>query len=229
MARAERARTRGGRSAGSRRCSRRRRARSRSPRACGRARSTSSSGRSICSRRESRCARRSSAARSASMIFWGPPGTGKTTLALAASRATPIASSSRSPPSPKACRACARSSPRRRTGSPRWAAARSSSPTRSIASTRRSRTRFCRTSKRGTITLDRRDDGESVVRDQRRAALARARVRAQAAHADDIATLLARALDDRERGLGALELDGRRRRARDCIADAKPTATRVAR
>ena len=42
---------------------------------------TSSSGRSTCWRRASRCARRSSAGVPGSMIFWGPPGSGKTTLA----------------------------------------------------------------------------------------------------------------------------------------------------
>ena len=66
-------------------------------------------------RRASRCAMRSSAGAPGSMIFWGPPGSGKTTLAhLVAS--TPAGSSSRSARSPRACRASARSSARRGSG-----------------------------------------------------------------------------------------------------------------
>ena len=51
------------------------------PIACGRARSTNSSARSRCSARASRCARRSKRGQLHSLILWGPPGTGKTTLA----------------------------------------------------------------------------------------------------------------------------------------------------
>ena len=55
--------------------------RRRSPSGCVRARSTSSSASRICSRRAGRCARPSSATCLQSIILWGPPGTGKTTLA----------------------------------------------------------------------------------------------------------------------------------------------------
>ena len=58
------------------------------PIACGRARSTSSSGRPSCSARASRCAQAIEGGQLHSMILWGPPGTGKTTLArLIAQRA----------------------------------------------------------------------------------------------------------------------------------------------
>ena len=62
-------------------CSSRRPSGSRWPPGCGRAPSTSSSARSTSSASAARCAAASSAATSPSILLWGPPGTGKTTLA----------------------------------------------------------------------------------------------------------------------------------------------------
>ena len=62
--------------------------RRRSPNACGRARSTSSSARSRCSRPAVRCGQAIEQDRLQSIILWGPPGTGKTTLARLIAEAT---------------------------------------------------------------------------------------------------------------------------------------------
>ena len=147
--------------------------------------------------------------------------------ARAADRAaTPIASSCRS-------RAVTEGVPRvreivARGGGParRWGAERSCSPTRSTASTRRSRTRSCRTSKRERSRSIGATTENPIVRDQRRAAVARARVRAAAALRRRHRGAHRRALGDAERGLGALAVStvdddalellatrGRRRRA----------------
>ena len=69
----------------------------RSPRACGRARSTSSSARSRSSARARRCGSRSRRTASARSILYGPPGSGKTTLARIdrAARPAPRSRSSR--------------------------------------------------------------------------------------------------------------------------------------
>ena len=75
-----------------------------------------------------------------SIILWGPPGTGKTTLAriIAAQYRRPLRRRSR--PSPPASPTCAASSPRRASAARLPASAPSCSSTRSTASTRPSRT-----------------------------------------------------------------------------------------
>ncbi len=81
-----------------------------------------------------------------SMIFWGPPGTGKTTLArLLANRSGHDSQTSRR--CWPASRTSARRSSRPRLCGLRTAAARCCSSTRCTASTRPSRTPFCRMSK----------------------------------------------------------------------------------
>ena len=84
-----------------------------------------------------------------SMIFWGPPGSGKTTLARIIAKTTrarfvPFSATSTSIKDIKTLMEEARK------GGSSAARRRSSSSTRSTASTRRSRTRFCRTSRRAT-------------------------------------------------------------------------------
>ena len=121
------------------------------------------------------------------------------------SRATPIASSCRSPPSPKACRASARSSPRPRGGAGSGAG-RFSSPTRSIASTRRSRTRFCRTSKRARSRSSARRRRIRRSRSSARCSRGCASSCSSRCRRTICARLVDRALADRERGLGDLSL-----------------------
>ena len=116
------------------------------PRACGRARWTSSSGRSTSSGRAGCCAARSrptSSARSSSTARPAParppsPGSSPTPRAATSSPSTPC---SRASPT------SARPSRRRRSAADSSASARSSSSTRCTASTRRSRTRCCRGSR----------------------------------------------------------------------------------
>ncbi len=85
--------------------------------------------------------------RLASVVLWGPPGTGKTTIARLVAGET-RRRSSRCRPSPRESRTCARSSSGRGPGSVSTARARSCSSTRCTASTARSRTRCCRTWRR---------------------------------------------------------------------------------
>ena len=108
-----------------------------------------------------------------SLILHGPPGSGKTTLALnrGAADAAPLSCSSRR------CRQASptcepRSRLRRRARERKRGARRSCLWTRSIASTRRNRTRYCGTVENGTVTLHRRDDREPVLRGRCAAAVA---------------------------------------------------------
>ena len=130
----------------SRPCSSRRPSASRSRRGCDRRRSRSSSGRSTSSASAARCGGCSLRGHLASMVLWGPPGTGKTTLARL------LADGDR-----RAVRDAVRGHERRRRrarrdrrgpGVARPGRSRpSSSSTRSTASTRHSRTRCCPTSR----------------------------------------------------------------------------------
>ena len=180
-------------------------ARSRWPRACARARWMRSSGRSICSPLGAPCAAAIDADHVPSMILWGPPGSGKTTLA-------------QSSPSPRGTHFIALSAvtagvadlrrvvedaaKRLRATRP---TARSSSSTRSTASTRRSRTPSCPTSSGGIVTLIGATTENPSLRGQRRAALAQPRLHAAAPSPTTIvlASCCAARSTDAERGLGA--------------------------
>ena len=83
-----------------------------------------------------------------SMILYGPPGSGKTTLAriVAAAPTPPSRSSARSRPAAPRCARCS-SAP---STAASWPSRRSSSSTRSTASTRPSRTRCCPRSRRAS-------------------------------------------------------------------------------
>ena len=152
------------------------------PPGCGRARSTRSSARSSCSARAGRCGSLIEADRLSSVVLWGPPGTGKTTIARLIAGATE-----------QGVRAAVGGHRRRegrargrragpRTGSASRARARSCSSTRCTASTGPSRTRCSRTSRRAARP-DRRDHREPVLLAHRPAALALDAVPARAARA----------------------------------------------
>ena len=165
-----------------------------------------------------------------SLILWGPPGTGKTTLArLLAGRGA------------RALRAALGGAGRRQ-GSARGggrggdaratsrASARCCSSTRSTASTRRSRTRSCRTSRRapsrsiGATT-------ENPSFEVNAALLSRAKVvRLRGARPSaDLRALVDRALADAERGLGGARARRRADDVRDLIVARGAAATRGAR
>ena len=117
-------------------------------RACARGRSRISSARPICSARARRCARRSSRARPHSMVLYGPPGSGKTTLARMVAARSDAAFEELSAVAGGTRRGPRRDRAGRRTAATTTARRRSSSSTRSTASTRPSRMRCCRPSRR---------------------------------------------------------------------------------
>ena len=147
--------------------------RRRSPSGCGRARSTSSSARTICSRPGKPLREAIERDLLQSIILWGPPGTGKTTLARIIADTTKARFVSFS-----AVLAGHQGNPRRDGGgrapaARRPAAARSSSSTRSTASTRRSRTRSCRASRPATSSSSARRPRTRRSRSTRRCCRAR--------------------------------------------------------
>ena len=117
---------------------------------------------------------RSSATSLTSMILWGPPGVGKTTLARLIARAhaarfRPVQRGAERHQGDQAVMADAERRRRRAAGG------RSCSSTRFTASTRRSRTRSCPYVEARRHRPHRRDDREPVVRGDRGAAVAVAR------------------------------------------------------
>ena len=188
----------------------------RSRSACGRGRSTSSSARSTSSARAGRSGSRSRTDRVPSLILYGPPGSGKTTLARIIAQTTGAEFEELSAVSATVADVREVLARGARAARRRAAGARSSSSTRSTASTRPSRTRCCPTSRTGRHA-DRRDDREPVLRGQLGAALAHAALRARAA--------LGRAA---ARGRAARRGGARRRRARVEARDRPPRRRRRA-
>ena len=159
--------------------------------------------------------------RPTSLILWGPPGTGKTTLAHLVAQAAASGGTSSCPRSPPGSRTSARSSTTRGASSAPPGAARCCSSTRCTASPRPSRTRCCpRSRTAGSPWSPRppRTRPSAIVSPLLSRSLL---VTLQPLEAADVRALLERAVAD-ERGLGSDRRRGRRRRA----ADADPAGGR---
>ena len=181
----------------------RRNTRDHSRRACVHARWTRCWGRITCWRRDTRCAVRMERDQVPSMILWGPPGSGKTTLAsvIAASTHARFVALSAVTAGVADLRRVVEDAAKllRATGQRTILFIDEIHRFNQVAAGRDPAA--CRARHRHP---DRRDDRESLLRGQRRAALALARLHAARARATRISSsLLRRALADAERGLGA--------------------------